>query len=140
VTAVGASGCAFAILGIVSRRAFVVALGIAFVGSAYAVFLRLRGGAVDTRAVYVAAALYVATELAFVAIGPARVGAERAVWLRTLAGIAAAACSVLVAGEVILTASGSANAGLVVEAVGAAAAVAAVGVVLRIAGRLRDST
>jgi hypothetical protein len=137
VAGIAAAGCVVTALALVVRRALLVPWGIALVGAAYALFLRLRGGAVDANAVYVAAALVAAAELAFMSLRPAVPAADwRARW-DGLVRVVVVALATLVAGEVILAASGSATGGLVMEGFGVAAAVVAVAVVVVTAARTR---
>lgn len=122
---------------LVLRFAPLVPWGVAIVGAAYALFLRLRGGAVDGNAVYVAAGLVAAAELAFMSLRASVPAADRHARWDGVVRVGAIAASTLVAGEVILAASGSASGGLLTEVFGVAAAVAAVALAVIAAARTR---
>ena len=79
--------------------------------------------------------LLLAAELAFVSLAGGLVGADNALIVRTAGGIAAAVASAALLADLLLVASGSANAGLALEAIGVGAAVLAVAVVVRLAAR-----
>jgi hypothetical protein len=106
-----------------------IALALALSAAAYGVYLGFRGGAVDGRAPIVAAALFIASELAFRAIEPPTVG-DRAIASRGAVWLLAGAVATAVVGALLLVVAGSATAGLWLEAFGVAAAVAAVAVVV----------
>ena len=117
-----------------------IALALATFGAEYAVFLRLRGGSVDSRAPFVAAGLIVVAELAFHVVSGRGGRAQGGVVVRSLVlRVAAAGCAAIVGG-VVLVASGSVRSGLALEALAVFAAVFAVGLVIRIASRTREST
>jgi hypothetical protein len=107
-------------------------VALAIFGGEYAVFLRLRGGTVDSRAPFVAAGLIVVAELAFHVVSGRTGRAYSGVVVRSLLlRIGAAGAAAIVAG-VVLVASGSVRSGLALEAVAVAAAAVAVGAVIRI--------
>jgi hypothetical protein len=138
VLALGAAACALAAVGLAFRWWLVVAWGLALFGAEYAVFLRLRPDAVDAGAPLVAAALLVAAELAFGAVAAEGGRYERSLVAAEGLALAGAAFATVLAGGFLLVVAGTANAGVALEAVGAFAAVCAVGVVARIArGRAR---
>lgn len=83
-----------------------------------------------------AAALFVASELAFRAIEPSTVG-DRAIALRGGVWLLAGAVATAVVGAVLLVVAGSATAGLWLEAFGVVAAVAALAVVVVVVSRTR---
>lgn len=120
---------------LVWRLAPLVPWGIALVGAAYALFLRLRGGAVDSRSVYVAAALVTAAEAAFVAFRtPVAAGDARTRW-DEVTRIVAIVFATLLGGGIVLAASGAAGGGLVLEGLGVAASVVAVAAAVIVGSR-----
>lgn len=135
VLALGGAACAVAALGLAIRRWFVLAWAFALFGAEYAVFLRLRPDAVDVRAPLVAAGLLVVAELGFSAVGPEGGRAERPLVVAEILWICGGAFATVLAGGVLLVASGSATAGVALEAVGALAAVCAVGLVASVVRR-----
>ena len=140
VATVGAVGCAVVAVGLVFRFAALIGWGVALVGAAYAIFLRLRGGSVDTNAIYVATALVIACELAFASIRRTGGTPDARLRIENLFTIFAVAVGAMLLGDVLLVASGTTGAGLALVVGGSAAAVAAVAIVVRIAARMRDST
>lgn len=110
-----------------------LAWGFAMFGAEYAVYLRLRGGAVDPRAPLVAAALLVAAELAFGAIAAEGGVRERSLLVSELVALLAAALATVAVAALVLVAAGSARSGVALEALGAAAAVGVLGIVVRAA-------
>ena len=135
---IGIGGCVVVAVALALRLAPLLPWGVALVGAAYAVFLRLRGGAVDSNAIYVAAALVVAAELAFLSLRPhVAPGDARARWDPPLR-ILAIALATLVGGGIVLVGSGASGGGLVLEGVGVASAVVAVALVVALAARSRD--
>ena len=141
VLSVGAAGCAIVSIALAARVALLIPWGAAFVGAAYALSLSLHRGSVDAKAVYVAAAMIVACELAFLSVRTTAGGVDRRVGVDVAASLCAVVFVTLVAGEVVLLASGQTNSGLALEAIGAACAIVAVATTVRIAAtRSRDST
>jgi hypothetical protein len=137
VLGIGAAGCGVAAVGLVFRWWLVIAWGFVLFGAEYAVFLRLRPDAVDSRAPLVAAGLLLAAELAFgaVAVESGRYGNSLVV-AEALTLVGAAFATVL-AGGFLLVIAGTVSAGITLEAVGAFAAVCAVALLARLArGRL----
>jgi hypothetical protein len=135
VLGVGAAACVVVAVGLVFRWWFAVAWGLALFGAEYAVFLRLRPDAVDARAPLVAAGLLVVAELAFEAVAAEGGRYERSLVLGEAAMLVGAAVATVVAGGFLLVAAGSVEAGVVLEAAGALAAVGAVALVVRLARR-----
>jgi hypothetical protein len=128
------------VLALATSRSALVGLSLATFGAEYAVFLRLRGGVVDSRAPFVAAGLIVVAELAFHVVSGRGGRAQADVVVHSLLlriGAAGGAASV---GALVLVAAGSVRSGLAFEAVAVVAAAAAVGAVIRIAARTREST
>lgn len=140
VAGLGIAGCAIATVAIALRMPIAIAWGVALVGASYAVFLRLRGGDVDTRAIYVAAALVVACEVAFSSLRRASGAPDRRLRVENAARLGVVALATMVAGDIVLVASGSAQSNLVVEAGGVLAAALAVAFIVRAAARSREST
>jgi len=122
VAGVGAGGCALIAIAFAARRPSVFPVGLAGVGAAYGVYLSLRTGAVDPRAPAVAAALYVAAELGFWSLERTASRSERTVVGRRVAGIAAGAVLAALVGSLLLGLTTGVGGGLVLEAVGVAAA------------------
>jgi hypothetical protein len=94
---------------------------------------------VDELAPLVAAGLFVAAELGFWSIEPSAALPERAVVVRRLLFLAAAALAVGLVGSVLLYAASGASGGLRLESLGVAAAVAALAIVALLARRSRES-
>lgn len=140
VAGLGVGGCVIAVVAIALRMPVAIAWGVALVGASYAVFLRLRAGDVDGHAIYVAAALVVACELAFSSLRRAPGVPDRGLRIEAAAKLVVVTLATLVAGDVVLVASGSARSNVFVEAMGVVAAVLCVGFVVRSAARSRDST
>lgn len=140
VAGLGFAGSVLVAVGTVFRIATAIPWGVGLVGASYAVYLRLRGGDVDTRAIYVAAALVAACELAFASLRRGAGAPDRRLRLERVVTVVAVVLATLVLGDVVLVASGSAHSTLLIEAIGAACAVAAVALVVRLAARSRDST
>ena len=140
VAGLGIVGCVVVAVGIVFRLALAIPWGVALVGASYAVYLRLRGGDVDTRAIYVAAALVVACELAFASLRRAAGTPDRRLRFEQAVTLVAVALATMLLGDVVLVASGTARSTLLIEAIGVACAVAAVALVVRAAARSREST
>ena len=139
VAAVGIAGWLLFLLGLV-RWPALLGWGLAGFGAEYAVFLRLRGGAVDSRAPAVAAALLLVAELAFLSAGGGLAGADRALTVRMIGAVAAAVAGAALVADLLLVASGSAAGNLSWEAAGVLAAVLSVAFVVRVAARARGST
>ena len=114
---------------LVLRRPAGVALAIFVLGLAYAVRLLSEDDALDGRAPLVAAALYATAELAYWSLDLGSAVAEEAgAYLRRVGLLAALALATLVVGIALLALVDVAQTGGVgAEAVGVAAAVAAVG-------------
>jgi hypothetical protein len=137
---VGAAGLAVAFVALLGRWAQVLPFGLAGIGAAYAVYLALRPGTVDSRAPIVAAVLFGAAELAFWSLEPHAVRAERAVVVRRLALIGGTALGAALLASLVLVVAASASGGVLLEAVGVVAAVATLGVVALLAWRSSYST
>ena len=116
-----------------------MAWAIAFGGAGYAVFLGLRGGTVDRWAPLVAAALFLAAELGYRTTEGSDSALERAVLVRSTLWLVAGAVGAAGLGSVLLAASGGVRAGQGLEALGVAAAVGAVAIVVSVVARARRS-
>jgi hypothetical protein len=138
VAGVGIAGWLLLVLGL-ARWPMLLGWGLAGFGAEYAVFLRLRGGSVDSRAPAVAAALLLVAELSYLSVTGGVAGADRVLKARMLGAAAAAVAGVALLADLVLVASGSANGSLPIEAGGVLAAVLSVAFVVRVA-RPRGST
>ena len=112
--------------------------GLAGFGAEYAVYLRLRGGSVDSRAPAVAAALILVAELAYLSVRGGLEGADRALVARVAGATAAAVAGAALVADLLLVASGSASGSLPLEAAGVLASVLAVALVVRVAATRRS--
>jgi hypothetical protein len=121
--------------GLVFRLPELAAWGLAFFGAEYGLFLGFRGGAVDRWAPLVAAVALIAAESGFRAIEPPEPAPERAVVVRAIVWLVAGALATAAVGTVLLAAAGGGRTSLGLEAVGAAAAVATVGLLVGLAWR-----
>ena len=135
VTGVGAAGVVLVSVALAGRWPSVLPLGLAGVGAAYATYLSLRSGTIDPRAPVVAAALFVAAELAYWSIERQEGRADRAVLVRRIALIGAGALGTAILGSVLLLAAGGGSGGLALEAVGVVAAIALLAVIAYLAAR-----
>jgi hypothetical protein len=140
VTGLGIGAWLVLVVALIARWASLTGWALAIFGAEYGLFLRLRGGSVDSRAPFVAALLVVVAELSFAAVGRSRGSAERPVVIRRALALAGAAAGSAVVGGVVLVAAGSVGSGLALEAVAVIAAAVAVAAVLGIAARTREST
>ena len=131
VVTVGVLGWALVVVGL--RWPALIAWGLGGFGAEYALYLRLRGGSVDSRAPAVAAALILVAELAYFAVRGGLEGADRALVARVVGATAAAVAGTALVADLVLVASGSASGNLAVEAAGVLAAVLAVALVVRVA-------
>jgi hypothetical protein len=134
VVGVGIAGWLLVLLGML-RWPALLGWGLAGFGAEYALFLRLRGGSVDSRAPAVAAALLLVAELAFVSARGGLRGADRALLARVVGSTAAAVAGTALLADLLLVVSGSASGSVAVEAGGVLAAVLAVALVVRVAAR-----
>lgn len=135
VAAVGAAGCALIALALVARRPSVFPVGLAGAGAAYGVFLSLRSGPVDARAPLVAAALFVAAEVGYSALGRTVGRAERAVVVRGLAGLAVGAVLTGLVGSLLLALTTGVGGGAALEAAGVGAAALTLATIALLASR-----
>ena len=131
VLGIGAAACALTAVGLAFRWWLVLTWGFAAFGAEYAVFLRLRGGAVDARAPLVAAVLLIAAELAFDSVGPVGGTRERSLLVWQLVALLAAALLTVAVAALVLVVGGSARSGVALEAFGALAAVTVLAIVVR---------
>jgi hypothetical protein len=124
------------VAGLLPRLTFAIPLAIAFLGFEYALLLLFDDSALDTRAPFVAAALFAVAELAYFALELRHaVADEPGTYLRRVALIATLSLAVVAVGLVILAlaeASGRGG-GALVQLVGAVAAVGALALLARAA-------
>jgi hypothetical protein len=125
VAGVGAAGCVLTAVALLGKWPSVLPVGLAGVGAAYGVYLSLRGGAVDTRAPAVAAALFLAAELGFTPV-VTRFGVVRLV---------GAAFGAALIGSLLLVAATGAGGSVALEAAGVAAAVLTLAAIALLASR-----
>jgi hypothetical protein len=132
---VGIAGAGLMAFALFTRWRSAFPFGIALVGASYGVFLAIHNGAVDQWAPAVAAALFVAAELGFWSLERSPSRSERAVLLRRVAGLAAAAVVTALVGSLVLVVATGASGGVPLEAAGVGAAVLAVAAIARLAAR-----
>ena len=138
VAGVGVAGCVVTVVALAGCWPSIVSWGVAGVGAAYAVFLSLRSGTVDSRAPIVAAGFFTAAEFAFWSIERGEGPRERAVIIRRLVLVGAGALGIAVIGGLVLLLAAGVSAGVGLEAVGVLGAVVTVAVVTVLAARARD--
>ncbi|HKC22497.1 MAG TPA: hypothetical protein VKB64_08305 [Gaiellaceae bacterium] len=109
--------------------------GLVLVGASYAAYLALRNGAVDARAPAVAAALFAVAELGFWSLERTPSHSEGTVLVRRLAALAAGVVLTAFAGSLLLVLTTGVTGGVGLEAAGVAAAVLALGAIVRLASR-----
>jgi hypothetical protein len=136
VATVGVAVAVF-LVSIAFRWSAGIAAAIALAGAAYGVYLGFRGGAVDGWAPLVAAGLFLAAELGFRAIEPQTADVGREVVSRSAVWLLAGTVATAVTGALLLVVAGSATAGLWLEALGVAAAVAALALVVAVVSSSR---
>ena len=120
---------------VVARSQVLVAWAVAFGGAEYAVFLALRGDTVDAWAPIVGAALFFAAELGCRATERADAAPEISVVARSMAALFGCVVAVAALGAVLLALAGGAEGGLGLEALGVAAAVVALALLVALAAR-----
>jgi hypothetical protein len=123
VAALGGVGLLVTALALVSRWATLLPWGFVGVGAAYAVFLSLQGGTVDTRAPMVGAAFFIAAELSFWSIERRRWRAAGHVVVRRLVLLVSAGLATALVGGLLLLITSGGRSGIGLEAAGVAAAV-----------------
>jgi hypothetical protein len=135
IAGVGALSLLFFAAALALRSPGLVAWAIALCGAEYAVFLGFRT-TVDRWAPLVAAAVFFAAELAYrVTESSSDPAPERDVVVRSSLWLAGGVLAATALGSVLLAAAGGANAGLGFEALGVAATVAALAVVVAVVAR-----
>jgi hypothetical protein len=122
-------------LALASRWAPLLPVGFIGVGAAYAVFLSLRPGTVDTRAPLVAAAFFTAAELSFWSIERRSWRSEGQVVVRRIALLVSAGLATAIVGGLLLLIASERRSGIGQEAAGVAAAVLTLAVVAVLARR-----
>jgi hypothetical protein len=139
VVGAGVAGLALVAGGVASGSAAPLPAGVFLLGVEYAVSLLVRGGEIDALAPAAAGVLFATAELAYLAVEREARFFERDVLIRRLVTIALAALVTGGVGGVVVTASDvSLGGGVVLEAVGVASAVAAVGTAAALAWRRRE--
>jgi hypothetical protein len=130
---VGAGGLALLVVGLVLRWPTTIPWSILLVGGGY-LLSRAGNSVVDGWAAAIGVLLLLAAELASWSIEhDARIVAERSLILRRIATLSALVAAALLVNFMLLATAGiSASSGVLLAAVGVAAAVAAVSVVLRL--------
>lgn len=123
----GVAAVAALALALLARLASLVAVAVALLGAEYALLLALDGGPLDTRAAFVAAALYGVAELAAWALDLREaVADEPGMVLRRVALLAALGVATVVLGLGLLAlVEAAGEGGRTLEAVGVVAAVGA---------------
>ena len=134
----GAAGWTLAAVALAVRRPAVLPWGLAGVGAAYAVLLGVRGG-VDRRAPVVAAALFAAAELGFWSVETVAGRSGRAVELRRLAVLVAAALGTTLVGGLLLVLAAGVGGGVGLEVVGVLAAILTLASIAFLTRQSRDS-
>jgi hypothetical protein len=121
--------------GLLPRLTFAIPLAIAFLGFEYALLLLFEDSTLDTRAPFVAAALYAVAELAYFALELRdAVSDEPGTYLRRIGFVATLSLVVVAVGLVILAlAEASGRGGALVQLAGAIAAVGALALLARAA-------
>jgi hypothetical protein len=130
---VGALGLGLLVVGLVLRWPTTIPWAVLLVGGGY-VLSRAGDSVVDGWAAAIGVLLLLAAELASWSIDhDARIAAERSLILRRIATLSALVAGALLVNFLLLATAGiSASSGVLIAAVGVAAAVAAVTVVLRL--------
>jgi hypothetical protein len=127
------------VAGLLPRLSFAIPLGLAFLGLEYALLLLFAGDALDTRAPFVAAALFAIAELAYFALElRGAVADEPGTYLRRaglVAGLSIAAVAVGVG--ILALAEAAGRGGALIQLLGAAAAVGALALLARAASAAR---
>jgi hypothetical protein len=123
------------VAGLVPRLAFAIPLAVAFLGLEYALLLVYEGSALDTRAAFVAAALFAIAELAYFSLELRdAVADEPGTYLRRVSLVAALSVTVVAVGLGILAlAEATGRGGAFLQLLGAVAAVGALALLARAA-------
>jgi hypothetical protein len=140
VLGVGAAGWALTLAALIGRWPSVLPWGFVGAAASYTVYLSLRHGTADSRAPFVAAALFVAAELGFWSVERTAGRNERAVVVRRLAVIALGTLGTALLGSLLLVVAASVSGGLGLEAIGVLAAVGVLATVAVLAARSRESS
>jgi hypothetical protein len=135
VAGVGAAGVLLVALAVAGRWPSLLPLGLVGVGAAYAVYLSLHTGSVDPWAPLVAAALFVAAELAYWSTERQEGRADRAVLVRRISFLALGALGTAILGGVLLIVAGGDSGGVALEAAGIVAAVVLLALIAFLAAR-----
>jgi hypothetical protein len=130
-TAAGVLACVLLAAGLALRRPIAVPLAVLALGTGYGASLGVEGGAIDTRAPALAAALFLLAELAYWSLELREaVADEPGAYLRRVGLLSALALGSLAVGAGLLAlVDAGERGGVALEAVGALAAVAALAIV-----------
>jgi hypothetical protein len=134
VAAVGGAGCVLTALAVPRRWASLLPLGLLCVGASYGLHLALDERSVDAAAPLVAAALFIAAELAYWSLergAPSRRGAAA----RRAGGVALGAVLTALVGSLVLVAASGVSGGVALEALGVLAALLTLGAIALLASR-----
>jgi hypothetical protein len=124
VAAFGAAALLVLAVGAAAAQPPAVTVGIAGLGACWAVSAWTRGSEAPDLTAVVVVAVFAAAELAFMSLDQTPVADEGELVARRLAGLAGRAVAVLVVAAILLAALGlDARGGLLLEAVGVAAAI-----------------
>jgi hypothetical protein len=127
--------------GFIPRLAFAIPLGLAILGTEYALLLAFEGDALDTRAPFVAAALFAVAELAYFSLElRGAVADEPGTYVRRVGFVAVLVVAVVAVGLGILALAETAGrSGTFLELLGAVAAVGALALLARAAGEPEET-
>jgi hypothetical protein len=132
----GAAAVVVLAVGIAARQAAGIGVGVAGLGACWAVSAWTRGAEAPDLTVVVVVAVFVAAEVAFMSLEQKPVPDEGELVARRLAGLAGRSVVVLVLAAILLAALGlHATGGLLLEAVGVAAAIGVLLLVFALARR-----
>ena len=141
IGATGGLAVLLLIVGLLPRLSFAIPLAVAFLGFEYALLLLFGGDALDTRAPFVAAALFAIAELAYFALELRdAVADEPGTYLRRVSLVAALSLVVVAVGVAILAlAETTGRGGVLLQLLGAAAAVGAFALLAWVASARADT-
>jgi hypothetical protein len=135
VAGVGAAGVLLVALALAGRWPSLLPLGLVGVAAAYALYLSLRTDSVDPWAPLVAAALFVAAELAYWSMERQEGPGDRAVLARRITFLGIGALGTAILGGALLIVAGGDSGGVALEAAGIVAAVVLLAVIAFLAAR-----
>jgi hypothetical protein len=135
VLAVGAAGLFVTTVALAGGWRSILPIGLVGVGASYAVFLAFRSESVDPWAPFVAAALFVAAEVAFTLLERLTARPSRALRARQLLALGAGALGTAIFGSALLLVAGEGDSSVALDAAGILAAVAVMAVLAGLAVR-----